>query len=124
MVDGPRSGMDKLRFVTAALSALAAGAGCLFDSSGLSGGSGGSGGGSATTSSSAGASTSTSSTGASTPCSLGDTQSCYGGPASTENVGACKSGTQTCDSNGAWGACDGEVLPVPGPEDCAKGLDL
>jgi hypothetical protein len=50
---------------------------------------------------------------------------CYSGPAGTENVGTCKSGTKTCDALGtAWSACDNEVLPqaedcaTPGDENC------
>jgi hypothetical protein len=40
------------------------------------------------------------------------TLSCYGGPAATRGVGACKDGLQTC-ANTAWGACLGAVLPSP-----------
>jgi len=50
-------------------------------------------------------------------CTAGDTQVCYSGrPARTAGVGECKAGTQTCDTSGAWGACDGEV--IPGAEEC------
>jgi hypothetical protein len=38
------------------------------------------------------------------PCNPGDTQPC------SSNEGECEEGTQTCDANGNWGACDG-VLP-------------
>ncbi|MRG91439.1 MopE-related protein [Polyangium spumosum] len=48
-------------------------------------------------------------------CVDGQTQPCYSGGAATKGVGACKDGTQTC-AGGAWGACEGEVLP--GPETC------
>ncbi len=44
-------------------------------------------------------------------CSQGETQSCYTGDAATKDKGACKSGTQTCNEQGAWGPCAGEVLP-------------
>lgn len=50
-------------------------------------------------------------------CTQGATQACYSGPASTQGVGLCKAGIQTCGSNGTFGACVGEVLPateVPG----------
>jgi hypothetical protein len=43
-------------------------------------------------------------------CTNGQTQPCYAGPGGTQNVGTCKSGTQTC-AGGAWGACNGQVLP-------------
>lgn len=60
--------------------------------------------------------------GASCVCVPGTTQSCYTGPAGTEGVGACTAGTQTCDTTGtSWGACTGEVTPVP--EVCANGID-
>ncbi|MEQ9319627.1 MAG: MopE-related protein [Polyangiaceae bacterium] len=44
-------------------------------------------------------------------CSAGDTQECYSGDPALVGVGACAMGTQTCDPNGAWGPCTGEVLP-------------
>ncbi len=37
-------------------------------------------------------------------------QSCYSGPAGTENIGICVAGTQTCTS-GVWEGCVGEVIP-------------
>lgn len=48
-------------------------------------------------------------------CRAGDTRPCYTGPQKTRNVGRCRQGTQTCQQ-GQWGACVGEVLPIP--EDC------
>ncbi len=45
-------------------------------------------------------------------CTPGATQSCYGGPAGTEGVGICHSGTQTCGATGTWGPCLGEMLPT------------
>jgi hypothetical protein len=45
-------------------------------------------------------------------CENGETQRCYSGTAGTAGIGACRPGTQTCEA-GAWGACMGEVLPVP-----------
>ena len=41
----------------------------------------------------------------------GLSQTCYGGPAGTAGVGACRSGAQTC-STGTWSSCVGEVDPV------------
>lgn len=59
-------------------------------------------------------------------CTPGSTKSCYSGPATTEGVGLCKAGTQTCKANGeGYGPCEGEVLPAveelcatPGDDDC------
>lgn len=47
-------------------------------------------------------------------CANGTPQSCYTGPAGTQGVGICKSGTSTCMSNGTmWGPCIGQVTPFP-----------
>lgn len=55
-------------------------------------------------------------------CAAGSTVSCYGGPPGTAGVGACKSGTQTCNSMGTgWEACTGDV--VPSPDVCTDNLD-
>ncbi|MBI2060910.1 MAG: carboxypeptidase regulatory-like domain-containing protein [Nitrospirae bacterium] len=48
-------------------------------------------------------------------CLDGATQPCYMGPANTEGVGLCTSGTQTC-SSGNWGMCSGQK--TPGAELC------
>ncbi len=40
-------------------------------------------------------------------------QACYDGPVGTEGVGLCVGGTEVCQ-NGAWSACNGEVLPAGG----------
>ena len=45
-------------------------------------------------------------------CKQGDTQLCYPGDPATKDIGACKSGSQTCDVNGAWGDCIGAVTPA------------
>lgn len=37
-------------------------------------------------------------------------QSCYTGPAGTQNVGACRAGKSFCAA-GVWGSCTNEVLP-------------
>ncbi|WP_437958804.1 hypothetical protein WME76_03505 [Sorangium sp. So ce119] len=50
------------------------------------------------------------------PCERGDTRPCYEGESETEGVGLCAPGTQTCDADGSWGACEKQVLP--GEEDC------
>jgi len=47
-------------------------------------------------------------------CVNGTMQSCYTGPAGTAGTAACKAGSQLC-SNGAWGACMGQVLPALAP---------
>ncbi|MDD9952431.1 MAG: SBBP repeat-containing protein [Zetaproteobacteria bacterium] len=45
------------------------------------------------------------------------TKSCYSGkPASTQGVGECKGGQQTC-TNGSWGGCKGEITPAD-KDDC------
>src|SRR5690606_35067949 len=54
------------------------------------------------------------------PCIDGETQPCWSGPAEVEGVGTCVGGTQTCDVNGTWGACAGEVLPA---EESCDGAD-
>jgi hypothetical protein len=57
-------------------------------------------------------------------CRPNATQPCYDGPLATDGVGACHAGTQTCDANGgAWGPCNGEVLPTPEAGHCADGID-
>jgi peptidoglycan/xylan/chitin deacetylase (PgdA/CDA1 family) len=44
-------------------------------------------------------------------CQTGERRPCYGGPAGTAGVGACKEGTQSCVA-GRWeGRCSGQVLP-------------
>ncbi len=47
-------------------------------------------------------------------------QSCYTGPAGTNNVGICHGGTQTC-ANGVWGSCRGQVTPLS--ETCNNAYD-
>jgi hypothetical protein len=53
-------------------------------------------------------------------CVPGEIQNCYGGPEGTADVGACSSGSQTCQDDGTWGACEGDV--GPSDEDC-NGID-
>jgi hypothetical protein len=47
------------------------------------------------------------------------TQGCYTGPAATDQVGECSRGTRTC-TQGAWGGCVGQQLPV---NEVCDGLD-
>jgi hypothetical protein len=52
-------------------------------------------------------------------------QSCYTGPAGTNGVGLCHGGTQICNASvcpsaASFGACSGQVLPVP---EVCNGLD-
>ncbi|MBX3126803.1 MAG: hypothetical protein KF718_08790 [Polyangiaceae bacterium] len=58
-------------------------------------------------------------------CETGATRVCYAGPPSTDGVGKCKSGTESC-VNGTWGGCQGEVLPSAetcnGEDDDCNGL--
>ncbi len=49
-------------------------------------------------------------------CSIGERRACYSGPPGTGDVGACRSGEQTCVMDGAnatWGACTGSITPAP-----------
>jgi hypothetical protein len=58
------------------------------------------------------------------PCSPGESQPCYDGPAAMRGVGACIDGTQVCEVRGefsAWGECIGAV--APSPEDCFDLID-
>jgi hypothetical protein len=56
-------------------------------------------------------------------CMPGTTQPCYDGPMATKGVGICHDGQQTCLPDGsAYGACTGQVLPLPA-EDCATPVD-
>lgn len=107
-------------------------AGCFLDStaypgdtsgSGGTGGAdetGGTGGGGSNTGGTGGTTNSTGGAGGSPPCNDGDTQSCYSGPSDTKDVGVCKGGQQEC-ADGAWGPCEGEV--VPETDDLCDDLD-
>lgn len=56
-------------------------------------------------------------------CTNGAVRDCYDGPAGTEGVGTCRKGSAVC-SNGGWGACQSQVIPIPGRCDvlsCAGG---
>ncbi|MCU0661845.1 MAG: MopE-related protein [Myxococcota bacterium] len=39
-------------------------------------------------------------------------QPCYGGAIATLGVGLCHGGKMDCGTDGTWGVCDGQVLPV------------
>src|SRR5262249_47334531 len=57
----------------------------------------------------------------STECRAGDTRDCYDGAPGTDGVGPCHHGQQRCGTDGTWGTCDGEVVPVA--EICNDHLD-
>jgi hypothetical protein len=54
-------------------------------------------------------------------CTPGESRACYGGAVGTAGVGPCKGGTQSCDTQGEWGPCLGEV--VPAGEVCGNSTD-
>lgn len=74
--------------------------------------------------------TGSTSTGEMAECEPGELQACaYSGPARTENVGVCVAGARTCDAEGFFGECEGEVVPAvdtcngAGDEACDGGGD-
>lgn len=56
-----------------------------------------------------------------TSCTVGQTRECYTGVEGTKGVGPCKAGKETCQKDGSWGQCEGQVLPVP--ENCNTTID-
>lgn len=55
-------------------------------------------------------------------CTPGEVQNCYPGPANTQGVGECVTGTRKCNDAGtAFSLCSGFVLPSP--EICANNAD-
>lgn len=54
-------------------------------------------------------------------CEPGTTQACYTGDPSTQGVGLCRGGTQSCGSDRTWGECSGEV--TPSGETCGNNVD-
>lgn len=44
-------------------------------------------------------------------CKVGETQPCYTGGKETRGLGICEDGIQTCQEDGSWGECTGDVLP-------------
>jgi hypothetical protein len=62
------------------------------------------------------------------PCTIGQTQPCFGGPPSQASEPFCTKGTQTCEGAPefpGWGACVGwQCGDVPPPKEiCANGID-
>ena len=58
--------------------------------------------------------------------SMGESRSCYTGPAGTEGVGICIGGTETCQPDGTWTLCIGEVLPdveAKWEDNCEDGIN-
>jgi len=55
---------------------------------------------------------------------VGTAENCYTGPPGTQSVGPCMAGFKTCQANGTWTGCIGEVTPQT--ESIAQGncLDL
>jgi hypothetical protein len=53
-------------------------------------------------------------------CEPGAVQPCFPGPPGRRGVGACTDGTQNCQMDGTWGACEGGIGPRP---DVCNGLD-
>ncbi|MBI5488061.1 MAG: hypothetical protein HY905_12075 [Deltaproteobacteria bacterium] len=54
------------------------------------------------------------------PCAPGSVRPCFAGPPGRRNVGACTDGEQICLMSGAWGACEGGIVPQ---DDVCNGLD-
>jgi hypothetical protein len=54
-------------------------------------------------------------------CQPGTVEACYTGRPDTRGVGPCVGGTRTCDRNGLWSKCAGEVVPVA--ESCTDAID-
>ncbi|MCB9608371.1 MAG: hypothetical protein H6716_17410 [Polyangiaceae bacterium] len=48
---------------------------------------------------------------------MDDERTCYSGSENTDRIGICTRGTQLCSSQGIWGQCAGEQLPLV--EDCS-----
>ncbi len=44
-------------------------------------------------------------------CVPNTTRNCFTGPAFAIGVGVCQTGIQTCQTDGTWGACTGEIKP-------------
>lgn len=54
-------------------------------------------------------------------CEPGATEACYDGPPQTAGVGSCTPGARTCEPNGQFGPCEGQVLPAL--DDCQTAAD-
>ena len=56
------------------------------------------------------------------PCKAGDVRRCYTkGPIALAGVGRCSWGQQSCGGDGFFGACQGDVAPLP--EELCNGID-
>jgi hypothetical protein len=55
-------------------------------------------------------------------CEENTRETCYAGPAGTENVGICRAGWREC-IDGSYGECEGEVVPSASEADLCDGLD-
>jgi len=58
-------------------------------------------------------------------CTPQETQICnYQGDPDTNGIGPCKAAIRTCNENGEWGSCEGEILPEYEIGDlCSDGID-
>lgn len=54
-------------------------------------------------------------------CTSGEIETCYEGPPGTAGVGICKPGSRTCQANGTFGECLGDL--VPSQDVCGNGVD-
>ena len=54
-------------------------------------------------------------------CEPGDGGECYDGAPMTRGVGACSDGSRTCNDDGTWGPCAGQILPSD--EICGNEID-
>ncbi|HWO25806.1 MAG TPA: choice-of-anchor L domain-containing protein [Kofleriaceae bacterium] len=54
-------------------------------------------------------------------CQPGTVDTCYTGAEDTLDVGPCVGGTRVCDRTGAWGKCEGEIVPLA--ETCGDAVD-
>ncbi|RAL25320.1 hypothetical protein DL240_03665 [Lujinxingia litoralis] len=52
---------------------------------------------------------------------LREDQPCYTGPVETLGVGLCKAGVRSCQADGQWGTCSGQITPEA--EVCGDSLD-
>jgi len=57
-------------------------------------------------------------------CRPGDMVSCYEGAPGTMGVGPCKAGVRTCNSQGTFGSCEGQVTENCGTPTCTIGVPL
>lgn len=53
-------------------------------------------------------------------CRPGTVEACYTGPPGTQGVGICRPGTRSCQADGTFGACQGQITPTT---EVCNGLD-